>query len=176
MAALAVHAACEINPTDTGGSTGGGTGGTTSAGAGGFSGKDLSRFIGTWLPVSVTINRSCSNQASESNPSAARVVWFAGITSDLAQQIPGTSCLVPANVQGDTASLVGSPSCTFPGVGDNGNTVTVAETVTAYQFVVAADGSTATETGSTTERLTDDTTGDTTTCVVSEVGGSYQKQ
>lgn len=146
-----------------------------SGGAGASTGKDLSRFIGVWFPLSATITTACSDQTSESHQSGANVVWSAGTSSDLVQPIAGTGCSVPANVQSNTASLVGSPTCTFAAVAVNGDALTVTETINSYEFVVAPDGLTATEDGSANEIITDAATQQTTTCVVTERAGSYQK-
>jgi hypothetical protein len=149
---------------------------TAGACGGGSDGKDLSRFTGIWLPTAGTQTKTCGGQPS-TFPVTDSVTWSLGSTSDLVQPVLSqASCFLHADVDGDTASIVGAATCMVPGTDDYGYTVNSAVTLTAYTFALSPDGKTATENFSGSILETDNGTGTTASCTFSETAGSYQRQ
>jgi hypothetical protein len=158
---MSMHDAGSLPPV-TGGSAGGsGTG------------KDLSKFEGVWSTVSGSRTFNCAGTVTTDNPTG-NVTWSAGSSSDLIQTDSMDSCVIHANVTGSTASEAGAQTCTQNGTDQSGDSYTETVSTTAYTFVLAADGQTATENGSAT--LTFNLgTGQSVTCTMSETA-SYMKQ
>ena len=149
---------------------------TAGACGGGSDGKDLSRFTGIWTPTAGTQTESCGGTPSTS-PITGNVTWSLGSTSDLIQNVfSAASCILHADVDGDTASVVGAATCMIPGTDYYGYTVNNTVTLTAYTFALSADGKTATENFSGSILQTDNDLGSTTSCTFTETAGSYQKQ
>jgi len=149
---------------------------TAGACGGGSEGKDLARFTGIWAPTAGTQTTSCGGQPSTS-PIADSVTWSLGSTSDLIQPVLSqTSCFLHADVDGDTASVVGAATCMIPSTDDYGYAVNTTVTLTAYTFALSADGQTATENFSGSILQTDNGTGSTASCTLTETAGSYRKQ
>jgi hypothetical protein len=147
---------------------------TAGACGGGSEGKDLARFTGIWTPTAGTQTESCGGAPSTSTITG-NVTWSLGSTSDLIQPLFATSsCIVHADVDGDTASVVGTTTCMLPGTDEYGYTVNNTVSLTAYTFALSADGKTATENFSGSILQTDN--GSTTNCTFTETAGSYQKQ
>lgn len=147
---------------------------TAGACGGGSEGKELSRFTGVWTPNAGTQTESCGG-APTTSTITGNVTWSLGSTSDLIQPLfAESSCIVHADVDGDTALVVGTTTCMLPGTDEYGNTVNNTVSLTAYTFALSADGRTATENFSGSILQTDD--GSTTTCTFTETAGSYQKQ
>jgi hypothetical protein len=149
----------------------------TAGACGGSEGKDLARFAGIWTSTAGTETINCGGQSTPS-PISSTVTWSLGTTSDLVQTTSAnSSCVIHADVDGDTATGVQGPPCTVQGTDPTyGDLLTQSTTITAYTFALAADGKTATENLSGTLVQTDNTTGTTTSCTISETAGSYQKQ
>jgi hypothetical protein len=165
---MAVHDAGPPPPVVTGGS-GGGTG----AAGGGGTGKDLSKFEGVWSTVSATQNRTCQGQSDTFAP-MGNITWSAGSSSDLIQTDSNDSCVIHANVSRSTASEAGAQTCTLNGVDANVGPYTATLTTSAYTFVLAPDGQTATENASGTIAY-NFSTGESVTCTLSSTA-SYMKQ
>ncbi len=134
---------------------------------GGSSGGGSSRFTGTWHPISGTVTTSCPGFAPDTSSVTDNITWSNGVSNDLVQTDPSTSCVLNADITGSTASGSG-PACTIPD--GNGGNLTI--TITAYTFALAADGQTAQENGSGT--AVDNVGGASVTCTISETA-SYQK-
>jgi len=149
----------------------------TAGACGGSEGKDLSRFTGIWSPTAGTQTTSCGGQSSTTSPITDSVTWSLGSSSDLIQPVfSQTSCILHADVDGDTASVVGTTTCTIPSTDYYGYAVNNTVTLTAYTFALSADGKTATENLSGSILATDSGTGTSTSCAFSETAGSYQRQ
>jgi hypothetical protein len=150
---------------------------TAGACGGGSEGKNLERFAGIWTATAGTAILNCGGQSTPS-PISSTVTWSLGTTSDLVQTTSSnSSCVIHADVDGDTATGIENQPCTVQGTDPTyGDLLIQATTITAYTFALAADGKTATENASGTLVQTDNTTGTTTSCTISETGGSYQKQ
>jgi hypothetical protein len=149
-------------PPVTGGSTGGsGTG------------KDLSKFEGVWSTVSATQNLLCPG-GSTTLTDNSNVTWSAGSSSDLIQTSSSNSCVIHANVSGSTAVEAGAQTCTLSGTDDTGVGYTETVSTTAYTFVLAPDGQTATENSSATLTF-NFSTGESVTCTMSGTA-SFMKQ
>lgn len=148
----------------------------TAGACGGSEGKDLARFTGIWSPTAGTQTETCGGAPSTSSITGS-VTWSLGSTSDLIQPLfDQSSCIVHADVDGDTASVVGTTTCMLTGTDYYGYTVNNAVSLTAYTFALSADEKTATENFSGSILKTDNGTGITTTCTFSETAGSYQRQ
>ncbi|HVV50311.1 MAG TPA: hypothetical protein VHO06_11670 [Polyangia bacterium] len=148
---------------------------TGAACGGGSDGKDLARFAGTWSSTAGTLVTTCDGQSSTSALSQT-LTWSLGTSSDLIQTLPQTECIIHADVDGDTASELGTQTCTLATTDAYGEPVNETVSVTAYTFALSADGKTATENLSSTVLLTNNSTGVSGTCTVTETAGSYQKQ
>ena len=149
---------------------------TTGACGGGSDGKDMAAFVGVWSPTAGTTTVSCSG-SSDSSPVTTNVTWSLGTSSDLIQTAPGTSCVIHADVEGSTASGVGTQTCVFQSTDSySGDALSTSLSLTAYTFVIGSDGHTATENFSGTLLRTDNYTGLNTSCTYSETAGSYQKE
>ena len=149
---------------------------TVGACGGGSEGKNLERFAGVWAPTSGTQTTSCGGQPTTS-PTTDSVTWSLGSSSDLIQPVLSqTSCFLHADVDGDTASLVGTATCMIPSTDYYGYAVNNTVTLSAYTFALSADGKTATENFSGSILQTDNGTGTSVSCSFSETAGSYQKQ
>ncbi|HEY6475689.1 MAG TPA: hypothetical protein VI456_03855 [Polyangia bacterium] len=149
---------------------------TAGACGGGSDGKDLPRFVGIWAPTAGTQTSNCGGQPNTSAVSG-NVTWSVGSTSDLVQASPlDSSCIIHADVDGDTASSTTPVTCTAQSTDDYGGLVNTTVSLTAYTFALSADGETATENFSGTILQTDNTTGSSVTCTLTETAGSYQKQ
>ena len=147
---------------------------TAGACGGGSDGKDLAAFVGVWTPTSGSVTYTCAGQ-SFASPSTA-LTWADSASSDLIQTIPGSSCVMHADVSANTATETGTQTCVVQTSNDYGDAITDTFSFTAYTFVVGADQTTATENYSGTVLETDNTAGSSTTCTMSEAGASYQKQ
>ena len=134
-----------------------------SSGGGSGGGK----FIGTWHPSSGTVTTTCPGLGTSTDPVTTNLIWAMGVSSDLVQTDPSTSCVLSANITGSTASGSGPP-CSFSD--QMGGTFTL--TISTYTFALAADGQTAQENGSGT--LVDNNGGVSVTCSLSETA-AYQK-
>jgi hypothetical protein len=86
------------------------------------------------------------------------------------------SCILHADVDGDTASVVGAATCMVPSTDYYGYAVNNTVTLTAYTFALSADGKTATENFSGSIQQTDNRLGTTASCTFTETAGSYQRQ
>jgi hypothetical protein len=149
---------------------------TAGACGGDSEGKGLPRFLGIWTPTAGTQTTNCGGQPT-TNPISGNVTWSTGSTSDLIQALPfDASCIVHADVDGDTAAATGAVTCSAQGTDYYGGLVNTTLSLTAYTFALSADGKTATENYSGTIVQTDNSTGTTATCTVTETAGSYQKQ
>jgi hypothetical protein len=147
---------------------------TAGACGGGSEGKDLAAFVGVWTPTSGNIMYTCAGQ-SVTSPSTA-MTWADGTSSDLIQPVPGSSCVMHADIAANTATETGTQTCVVSTSNDYGDAITESFSFTAYTFVLGSDAKTATENFSGTVLETDDTLGTSTTCTMSETGASYQKQ
>jgi hypothetical protein len=107
----------------------------------GGDGTSLASFVGTWQAVSGTSTTTCPGYQPATDAVTGNVVWSRGTSDDLLQAT-GT-CIINANVEGATADGSGPP-CNL--TDSDGNPFTL--TMTAYTFVVGADGRTATENAS----------------------------
>lgn len=146
----------------------------TAGACGGSEGKDLSRFVGIWTPTAGTQTSSCGG-APTTSAITGNVTWSLGSSSDLIQPLfAESSCIVHADVDGDTASVVGTTTCMLPDTDAYGYSVNNAISLTAYTFALSADGKTATENFSGSILQTDN--GSSTSCTFTETAGSYQKQ
>ena len=146
-------------------------------GAGGAAGgKNLAKFEGVWSVVSGTTTITCPGSAADTTALSGNITWTAGTSSDLIQTSSDSSCIIHANAAGSTATNAGSQTCTISGADPTLGSYTAVISLTAYTFVVAADGQTATENGSGMVVYTFNATGQTITCTVNETAGSYQKQ
>ncbi len=149
---------------------------TAGACGGGSDGKDLSRFAGVWSPTAGTTTVTCSG-ASQTSAVTGNVTWAMGTSSDLIQTVSGSSCVIHADVEGDTASGVGTQTCVWDSTDAYyGDSLSTSISLTAYTFVIGSDGHTATENFSGTLLQTDNSTGLNTSCTYSETAGSYQKE
>jgi hypothetical protein len=149
---------------------------STGACGGGSDSKDLPRFLGVWTPTAGTQTTNCGGQPNTTSISG-NVTWSEGSTSDLIQPLPlDSSCIIHADVEGDTASSTSPVTCSAQGTDYYGGLVNTTVTLTAYTFALAADGKTATENFSGTIAQTDNSTGTSVTCTLTETAGSYQKQ
>jgi hypothetical protein len=149
---------------------------TTGACGGGPDGKALSRFVGVWSATAGTTTTTCSG-ASNTSPVSGNLTWSAGTTSDLIYRFSDSSCIIHADVDGDTASEVGAQNCLAAGTDSySGDPLALSYSFTAYTFVVSGDGHTATENLSGTLLLTDNQTGLNNSCTFTETAGSYQKE
>jgi len=143
---------------------------------GGSDGKDMAAFVGVWAPTAGTTTVTCSG-AQKTSPVDTNVVWARGSSSDLIQTTPNSSCVIHADVEGDTASGVGTQTCVFTSTDSySGDPLSTSVSLTAYTFVISGDGHTATENFSGTLLQTDNYTGLNTSCSYSETAGSYQKE
>jgi len=141
---------------------------------GGSDGKDLARFTGIWSPTAGTQTTACGGAPSTS-PVTGSVTWSLESTSDLIQPLfAQSSCIVHADVDGDTASIASPTTCMLPGTDDYGYSVNDTVSLTAYTFALSADGRTATENFSGSILQTDN--GATTSCTFTETAGSYERQ
>ena len=130
-------------------------------------GAAASKFIGTWHPSSGTVTTTCPGAGTDTSSVTTNLIWSMGVSSDLVQTDPSTSCVLNANITGSTASGTGAP-CSF----SDGSGGTATLTISSYTFALAADGQTAQENGSGT--FVDNNTGVTITCSLSETA-AYQK-
>jgi len=137
------------------------------AACGGSSDDDMGKFTGTWRTTSGSATWSCPGIGSSTSAVSTNIVWSKGVSSDLVQTEPGSSCVIEARASGSTATGSSSPCSVSDG---SGGTDTL--TVTSYTFVVAPDGRTAQESESAT--VTDVNGGATATCTVTETA-SYEK-
>jgi hypothetical protein len=141
-------------------------------------GKDTSKFVGVWSPASGVYTQTCPGDASNTGTSqvTSTETWATGTTSDLVQTIPGSSCVLHADISANTATATPSgQTCSIPAAATNGDSLTQAITLTAYNFVVSTDGLTATENYSGTLVLTDNTAGASENCTFTQTA-SYSKQ
>lgn len=149
---------------------------TAGACGGGTDGKQMAAFVGVWSPTAGTTTVSCSG-ASKSSPVTTNVSWSLGTSSDLIQTTPDSSCVIHADVEGNTASGVGTQTCVFQSTDAySGDPLSTSVSLTAYTFVISSDDHTATENFSGTLLQTDNYTGLNTSCTYSETAGSYQKE
>lgn len=137
-----------------------GCGSANSAGPDG--GKNLNVFIGTWTATSGTVTLTCAGQVTTAQVTG-NDVWQMGTTSDLVQPADSSSsgCVLLANVSGNTATALPNQTCAVPM-----GTTTVNLTIAKYTFILASDGTTATESGSGPGTAT--TNGSTETCTYAE--------
>jgi len=142
---------------------------------GGSDGKDMAAFVGVWSPTAGTTAVVCSGNTNTSAVSG-NVTWSLGTSSDLIQTLTNSSCVIHADVEGETASGVGTQTCVFESTDSyTGDPLSTSISLTAYTFVISGDGHTATENFSGTLLQTDNYTGLNTSCSYSETAGSYQK-
>jgi len=141
-----------------------------SAGACGGSsdGKDLAAIVGVWTPTSGNVVFSCAGQ--QATEATTALAWATGSSSDLIPALPNTSCVIHADVSAETAVAPDAQTCVVPGVSNYGDSITDSYTYSAYTFVLGADGKTATENFSGTLLETDNTSGTSATCTMSEAG------
>jgi hypothetical protein len=137
----------------------------SSSGNGG--GASASKFIGTWHPTSGTVTTTCPGLGTDTSAVVDNIIWAMGVSSDLVQTDPSTSCVLTAHITGSTAAGTGAPCTVSDGAG---GTATI--TITSYTFVLGADGQTGTENGSGT--VVDNNGGVSITCTLSETA-AYQK-
>jgi hypothetical protein len=140
--------------------------GLTACGGGAGDETELTRFTGTWSIVSGTVTEVCPGLGSSTTPLTGNVVWSRGLSSDLVQSSPSSSCVINADVRGTTASGSGPPCVVTV---ENGS---VTLTVTGYTFVISADGRTAQENQSATAVINGN--GGSLTCTLNATA-SYQK-
>ena len=105
-------------------------------------GDQLTRFVGTWRPVSGTTTTSCPGYTPETRSVATNLIWSTGVGADLVSA--DGECVLMADVTNATAAGVPGQSCTIPD--GQGGTYTLA--YGGYTFVISPDGRTATENGS----------------------------
>src|SRR6185437_3931159 len=110
---------------------------TGAACGGGLEGKDLARFTGVWTPTAGAEIDTCGGQSSTS-PIANNLTRTLGSTSDLIRSL-GTNCVIHADVDGDTASAVGTQTCMGQTTDYYGNVINNTYTFTAYTFALSAD-------------------------------------
>jgi len=139
--------------------------------------KNVAGFVGVWSPASGVYTQTCPGD--DANTGTSQVTdtetWAMGTTSDLVQTIPGTSCVLHADISASTATATpANQTCTVTSTG-GGDSITQALTLTAYNFVLSSDGLTATENYSGTMVLTDNTVGVSENCTFTQTA-SYSKQ
>jgi len=140
----------------------------SACGGGNSSGGDFKRFVGTWRATAGTTTDACPGYDSSTNPVTGNIVWSTGVSSDLVQASPGSTCLIMADVTGSTASGVPGQTCTLSDGAGSTTTVTFA----GYTFVTSPDGHTATENMSGNITIVD--SGATLPCTFNETA-SYEK-
>jgi hypothetical protein len=116
----------------------------------------------------LTIN--CPGVPAQSSPATGSATWQPGTTSDLVQPgFEGNCGDLNANVSGRVATALPSQSCTEDSVDStSGDDITQELSLKGYEFVVSADGKTATQIFNGTDLYTDVTTGDQLSCTFNE--------
>jgi hypothetical protein len=166
---------------------------------------DRDPFVGAWALASAGegMTTVTSNGQSDSAAYPGMVTWVAGTSTDLVQTAAGWTtflgCTISANVSDHTAAETSTETCAFLGEGNldcltetalryhgrepcvsNGQQypISLVSTISAYSFVVAADGLTATETASGDVEISDPNNpgGRITTCSWTATAGPYMKQ
>ena len=136
------------------------------------SSNSKSEFIGTWSP-SGTYTLTCGGDA-QTTQLTDNITWATSSTSDLIQTSAGSSCVIHANVSGNTATASAGQSCTTSGTDDTGAAYQMTINLQNYTFVVAADGHTAQE--SLSANVSYISGGVTTPCTMVESAVSFTKQ
>ena len=147
------------------------------AACGSSGGKDTSKFVGTWSPASGTFTENCpGGDGTTTQLVTGNVMWTASTTSDIVQTVPGTTCLLHADISADTATSAASSSCTIStSATATSDSFTDVISITSYTFVISPDGKTATENFSGTDAETDNTSNATGNCTFTQTA-SYTKQ
>ncbi|HEY7375481.1 MAG TPA: hypothetical protein VIF57_25210, partial [Polyangia bacterium] len=113
-----------------------------------------------------TITTICPGYEPLTDTLAGNLIWSRGVNSDLVDT--GSNCPITAEVNGSTASSPSSQTCTQSDGAGGSSTVAIS----AYTFVIAPDGHTATENLS--GNLTFIVDGATLLCTLNQTG-SYEK-
>jgi hypothetical protein len=133
-------------------------------------GSNVNKFVGVWSPSSGTYTITCAGMAASTSQVTDTLTWTTGTSSDLVQTIPGTSCVLHADVTSLTATAASGQTCQVSSGG-----VTHRLTIMAYTFALGADGLTGSENYSGTDAATVDATGQTLNCNFTQQA-SYAKQ
>lgn len=115
-------------------------------GGGSSGGGGVAKIKGTWKSTTYLQTVNCGpTLGSVANMGPTTVIWGGGISADLIQTDPSTSCTINADVTGYTASALPGQTCL---INDAADGATINITLTAYSFSLSADFQTATEAGS----------------------------
>ncbi|HEY5091539.1 MAG TPA: hypothetical protein VIK30_16275, partial [Polyangia bacterium] len=82
--------------------------------------KNVAGFVGVWSPASGVYTQTCPGD--DANTGTSQVTdtetWAMGTTSDLVQTIPGTSCVLHADISASTATATpANQTCTVTSTG-----------------------------------------------------------
>jgi hypothetical protein len=147
--------------------------GLAACGGGGSSGASVATFIGTWSVTSGTYTLTCPDSSPQPSQISDPVTWTSGTNSALEQTLPGTSCVLHANISGSVAMGLPRQTCSVDST-LGGGAVTEMLSFTTYSFTVADDGLTAQASFSGIDMVAD-ATGSTSTCTFAQAA-SYAKQ
>jgi hypothetical protein len=142
-------------------------------------GKNVTGFVGVWAPASGSFIETCPGNTQ--NPTTTTLVtnpvtWSTATTSDLVQTVPGTTCLLHADISGSTATAVAGSTCTVTTPASaTSDAFTDVIDITSYSFVIMPDGKTASENYSSSDAETDNTSNMSGNCTFTQTA-SYTKQ
>ncbi len=134
----------------------------------GETGDGVEQFVGTWHPVSATIQKDCPGAVPTTGNAVRDVLWSAGVNSDLVSTTWLTPCRLKADVAAGTAVGIRDDKCTVAD-GVSGTSTVI---FSRYTFVVSLDGRTGTE--SAAGQITRVDQGIATGCSF-EATGAYRK-
>ncbi len=107
-------------------------------------GGNLSKIKGTWQPISYSSKVDCGANGAVEDTTGSNITWSMGVSSDLVQTDPSTTCIINANLVASTATAVPGQTCVVQD--SSGDTISIS--LTQYAFSLSADFQTASEAGS----------------------------